>query len=594
MRFYLLTLFVLLHACFTTLELTAQPPEVSGYQVNWFDDFDGNGLDTNKWTAVFSDSPTNNSLHIYLPQNVLVSGGKLRLLSTDQQFGLFDYRSGQVISNAAQRYGRFEVRGKLPTSRGMWPAIWLLPDAPWPSQGEIDIMENRGNQPHLTSSAFHWGTNPPFSHQFVYSEQESFVGNTEVNYHDSYHTYAAEWDPTQIRYYIDGVHWYTVRNGNVGNFMTNSQSAPMRLIINTAIGGHFLPDPDESTQWPQLFEVEYAYLYNRVGDPVLELENGGFEKDGPSLSDWRIFGSTGSGNIQPVSTPTDSGDGALKLFGQFLPGTNYSGVEQGTSVEPGQLIQAKCRTYIDSADTIAGTANEAVLKFDFYNTLYGEFGTDEYISSESVTIATSTSPNDQWIEHTLNATVPANAVEARVTIVFAQQNFNSGSVFVDSVQFNQLSTDETIVPETATVDSGDVASGDVAATQTSDDQYLEVLAIPNPDLGQLPIEVVFESSTVITNPNSIDLVFESSANTPNLVQILEAYNYVTQQFEVVTTSNMETTDSTLNVSLTGILSRFVRSSDGQMRLRARYSATSTVVMFPWKSRIDAVSLTVSQ
>ena len=236
-------LYLFLVCAFSTVALChclpAQPPQVSGYQINWYDDFNGDSLDTSKWTPIFSTNPTNQSLHAYLPDNVSVSGGKLIILSTNQPFGNFQYRSGQVISTAAQRHGRFEVRGKLPTSRGMWPAIWLLPNAPWPSQGEIDIMENRGDQPFLTSSAFHWGTNPPFSHFFVYREQESFVDNQPVNYHNSFHDYAAEWDPTQIRFYVDGVHYHTVRDQQVGGFLTGSQSAPMNLIINTAIGGTF-------------------------------------------------------------------------------------------------------------------------------------------------------------------------------------------------------------------------------------------------------------------------------------------------------------------------------------------------------------------
>ncbi len=62
---------------------------------------------------------------------------------------------------------------------------------------------------------------------------------SSVNYHDSFHVYAAEWDPEQIRFYVDGVHYYTVRNSTVGNFLTSSQTNPMRLIINTAIGGDF-------------------------------------------------------------------------------------------------------------------------------------------------------------------------------------------------------------------------------------------------------------------------------------------------------------------------------------------------------------------
>ncbi len=173
---YLLRYLLIIPVLAFVAHLDAQPPAVSGYQINWLDEFDGKSVDLAKWTPVFSTNPTNNSLHAYLPGNVMVDDGKLIIQSTNQPFGQFAYRSGQVISTALHRYGRFEIRAKLPTSQGMWPAIWLLPDQPplWPSQGEIDIMENRGNQPFLTSSAFHWGTNPPYNHNFVYAENESF------------------------------------------------------------------------------------------------------------------------------------------------------------------------------------------------------------------------------------------------------------------------------------------------------------------------------------------------------------------------------------------------------------------------------------
>ncbi len=153
------------------------PPARSGWQVAWYDEFDGTALNTARWTPVFSTNPTNNSLHAYLPSQVAVADGNLVITSTNQSYQGLPYRSGQVVSTSAQRLGRWEVRAKLPTSRGMWPAIWLLPDTVahrWPSDGEIDIMENRGDQPDLTSSAFHYGTNPPYQHSFVYSEQKSY------------------------------------------------------------------------------------------------------------------------------------------------------------------------------------------------------------------------------------------------------------------------------------------------------------------------------------------------------------------------------------------------------------------------------------
>ena len=99
----------------------------------------------------------------------------------------------------------------------MWPAIWLLPDGPWPSEGEIDIMENRGNQPSLTSSAFHWGTQSPYTHDYFAVEQRSAIGEQLVSYPDGFHTYAFEWLGDQLRFYVDDVHYATFYSDECGD-----------------------------------------------------------------------------------------------------------------------------------------------------------------------------------------------------------------------------------------------------------------------------------------------------------------------------------------------------------------------------------------
>ena len=262
-RFFSVTAFFAMAAVMSCCQTISAQPPVSGYELAWFDEFDGDELDESKWIKIFSISPTNNSLHAYLPEQVTVAGGNMVITSTDEPFNQFGYRSGQVFSTARQKYGRWEVSAKLPTSRGMWPAIWLLPDESlylWPSGGEIDIMENRGNQPDVTSSAFHYGTNPPFVHNFVYNEQQTSRFDDLVDYHAGFHEYAAEWDEDQIRFFIDDVHYYTVFGEDVGNFVSES-TQEMALLINTAIGGTFLPNPDNTSQFPQELLIDYAYVY---------------------------------------------------------------------------------------------------------------------------------------------------------------------------------------------------------------------------------------------------------------------------------------------------------------------------------------------
>ncbi|MGI9496242.1 MAG: glycoside hydrolase family 16 protein [Mariniblastus sp.] len=411
-----------------------QPAPRSGYEFAWADEFNGSELDTSLWTAANTNVPTNNSLQDYLPEQVTVNGGNLVITSENLASRGLQYRSGLVQSNTLQKHGRWDIRAKLPTSKGMWPAIWLLADAPWPSQGEIDIMENRGDQPELTSSAFHYGTNPPFSHSFLTQDQTSVHNSNNVNYHSGFHTYSVEWDPTQIRFYVDNVQHWTVRDSEVDGFLTN-KVGDMRLIINTAIGGTFLDDPDGSTVWPQKFEIDYVHAFTKSSSPpILTFDNGDFEAQDGSLAEWRKFGDS-MNNVSSGNEHIETGTESLKLFGQFNGETNYSGIEQGISVTKGDRLMASVSALTAVGDSISGTENLVELKIDYYSELYGEFGTAQYISSDVITLIDGNSINDAWLQQELFSTAPAGAVEARLAIVFQQRGDAGGAVYIDNVSF---------------------------------------------------------------------------------------------------------------------------------------------------------------
>jgi beta-glucanase (GH16 family) len=421
----------------------AQPPTRSGYDVAWYDEFDGGSLNTALWTVSNTNVTTNNSQQDYLPSQVSVSGGSLRILSENIPSRGRPYRSGLVQSKTYQQEGRWDIRAKLPTSTGMWPAIWLLSDTnttPWPSGGEIDIMENRGDEPNEVSAAFHYGENGGgvFRHEFVDRGQTAVHDGVLQNYHSSFHTYSVEWDSNQLRFYVDDVHYWTVRDENVENFIS-SEAGPMRLILNTAIGGNYLTNPNSSTVWPQVFEIDYVHAYTKAAsNTTLTFENGGFENGGGSLASWTKFGDS-IDNVSSNNQHVRSGDEAMKLYGQFNGGENFSGVTQGLSVTAGEELTATASAFVASNDSIAGTGNYAVLKIDYFSEQHAEFGSTDYIGSDSVLLANGITANDVWLTRELNSTVPAGAVEARVVIVFGQPLYDGGAVFVDDVTFASVS-----------------------------------------------------------------------------------------------------------------------------------------------------------
>ncbi len=251
--------------------VTAQVPDVTGWQLFWHDEFDGSSLNTENWVPLNRQDSFNNEKQYYRPEQVTIANGNLQLTATNQPLANKLYRSGLVTSKALYGPGRFEARIDLPTTQGMWPAFWLNANqVPWPQGGEIDIMENRGSQPTLTSSAFHWQKDPGpccANWHYVSHNYTATSGGNPVNFTTGFHTYAVEWDknPTtnvnQIRYYVDNNLHFTVDQTSemsVANFTTVKN-----IILNLAVGGNFGGDPNGTTVFPQTMLVDYVRVWHR-------------------------------------------------------------------------------------------------------------------------------------------------------------------------------------------------------------------------------------------------------------------------------------------------------------------------------------------
>jgi beta-glucanase (GH16 family) len=414
----------------------AQTP---GWTQVWNDEFDGSSVNTTNWRNLNWNTPYNNEQQAYLPQQATVGGGLLTITATNQPSGGKPYRSARLESNYANQYGRWEIRAKLPSTKGTWPAIWLLPNVsqyPWPTQGEIDILENRGQQPNLTSAAFHYGPSVQ-AHQYVYSENTFNRFGEPVDYHDGFHTYAVEWDQNKLRYFIDDVNWYSVYDADVNS--TISQTAPMETVLNVAVGGDFLggedQQPDGSSVWPQQMVVDYVRVFERDPQAAISFTNGDFETNQGSLAGWSMFGNRPTTNNVSIHDEAAQGDASLKLYGQFTGGNNISGVSQGISVSPGDEVRADVSRFIRSQDSISGTANTVQMKIEFYNDFGGKAGTSAMLQTQTLTIANGSSPNNVWNDFDLTATAPANAVEARMSLIFTQPSNQGGAVHLDNAKF---------------------------------------------------------------------------------------------------------------------------------------------------------------
>ncbi|MEM8875053.1 MAG: glycoside hydrolase family 16 protein [Planctomycetota bacterium] len=405
----------------------AGPVIAPGWGAPVFEDrFDGNSIDHGKWQVGNFANEHNNEQQYYHPDQVLVYDGGLHLWAErdDQWTYGRNYNSGQVRTWQEWRYGRFEVRAKIPRGQGFWPAIWLLPrNAAWPVGGELDIMENVGSNTYFVKGSYHynWAPGWPITSNADYITGQDFAAG--------YHDYAVEWEADQIRFYVDGNQYHTVYNP------IQPDPVPMSLILNLAVGGDWPGSPDWTTPLPSSFDIDYVRIWERQetpAPPTSLILDAGFEDNGGAMDAWEVFGDSIDNVFSDWGTPLD-GERSLKLYGQFTDEDNVAGVFQNVEVTGGTLLTARASALVRSEDSIVGTGNEALMKIEFYRQAGADYGSSDFLGETIVTLADGSSPEDTWSDFELEAATPNDAVEARLTFAFIQPGTNdAGSVFIDS------------------------------------------------------------------------------------------------------------------------------------------------------------------
>ena len=253
--------------CFAA-DTVEKPPKQ--WKLAWRDEF--RKLDLRKWNVLVREHSKHNELQYYLPDEVYVENGRLLLRSRIRDFGSMHYTSGRVESKAAWTYGRFEIRARLPSGKGLWPAHWLYPqNRNWPMEyvmaeavangkerlipearpwySEIDIMEFLGHEPNVVYGTLHYYT---FDGQ---KKTSSGTWKRQIDFSKDFHLFALEWEPQQLRWFIDGKLIHSTTNG--------IPHTPHYLILNTAVGGAWPGNPDETTVFPQFHEIDYVRVYQK-------------------------------------------------------------------------------------------------------------------------------------------------------------------------------------------------------------------------------------------------------------------------------------------------------------------------------------------
>jgi beta-glucanase (GH16 family) len=397
-----------------------------GYELEWADEFNGTAVDQFRWERLNRRDSFNNEKQYYRPEQATVGNGNLRITATNVPLNGKAYRSGLVRTWAEQTYGRWEVRASLPTGQGMWPAIWLLPrNANWPSGGEIDIMENRGSQPTIIGSAYHFGADVA-SHQYIARDFSYSINGQPASFHGSMHTYAVEWDADRIRYFVNGIPHYT--------FYRNAapiSSTPMSLILNLAVGGDYGGDPNSSTVFPQHFDVDYVRVYSRDAvDP--RLQNSSFESSSGGLfAEWDEYSNSTNVRIDPQPGNARTGSAAVQMFGRFNGSTsNNSGLFQEIPASPGDVFQLNAFARNRPGDVLLGT-NTGQIKIEFID------ANGQLLDVGRLQVASSSSPTS-YQEFLLRRTAPANTKFARAVLEMVQRNNAGGAVNFDDVELRRV------------------------------------------------------------------------------------------------------------------------------------------------------------
>ena len=319
------------------------------YHLVWEENFDEDTLDRSVWNVELHDPGwVNSELQAYVDseENIFIKDGNLIIqpVKTEKD-GKVSYTSGRVNTQGKKdfKYGYFECRAKVPQGNGYLPAFWMMPTnenlyGQWPKCGEIDIMEVMGQQTDKLYGTIHYGE--------PHAESQGTKILEKGNFADEYHTFACEWEPGSIKWYVDGIlyheenDWYSTTK-NVGTVAYPAPfDQPFYMILNVAVGGSWVGNVDDTTPFDERAQlaVDYVRVYQKdsydenvekpVKDVVLRApdENGNYINNGDFSvkedltddKDWKFL--TANGGVATA----EIADNVMKITTEDAGTVDYS------------------------------------------------------------------------------------------------------------------------------------------------------------------------------------------------------------------------------------------------------------------------------
>lgn len=244
--------------------------ENKNWKLHWSDEFDGNRIDTTKWT--FQQEPagrfneewqryTTSAKNAYVENNQLV----IKAVHLSDKHGLDQYTSARLntAGKFSFKYGKISARIKLPFGKGIWPAFWMLGenidenggDTPWPMCGEIDILELYGSKDDAAIEVNAHYADAKGKHNQMSAKSYTLK---EGVFADNFHVFDLEWSPEYLIWFVDG---HEVARLDISSKEYNEFHENFFLLLNVAVGGTFAGRPDESSTFPQYMYVDWVRVY---------------------------------------------------------------------------------------------------------------------------------------------------------------------------------------------------------------------------------------------------------------------------------------------------------------------------------------------
>ena len=245
-----------------------QEPKVYAFETtpSWSDEFDVNGLPNNKIWGYDVGGGGYNELQNYTANdadNARVENGKLIVTAIKEVSGTRQYSSARLITKGKKdmKFGRLEIKAKIPAGRGSWPALWMLASQTtygstfWPDQGEIDIMEHVGYDPAVVHASVHTNI---FNH--ILGTQKT-AKTTVPTFNSAFHVYRMDWTPDEIKAFIDDKEFFAFKRQGV-LWQEWPFNQPQHLLVNIAVGGNWggIKGIDD-TIFPISMELDYVRYY---------------------------------------------------------------------------------------------------------------------------------------------------------------------------------------------------------------------------------------------------------------------------------------------------------------------------------------------